>query len=170
MSNFVLTKQYSWEVLVFCFNWKKSATEAHRMLVEVYGDNAPTDNSNSNARRACRYNGSDLTSSFRTIKIHGNDSKVRQLGSVRVEVEKRRFCSMSTMENRHKETENEHLFVGSTLIEYGNFPRDSAPACSVKKVNFSDTFACLQVVMVTFYINDFCLLFFNYIKGLPIGT
>ena len=45
MSNFVLTKQHSREVLVFCFNSKNSAAEAHRMLVEVYGDNAPTDKS-----------------------------------------------------------------------------------------------------------------------------
>ena len=45
MSNFVLTKQYSREILVFCFNWKKSAAEAHRMLFEVYGDNALTDKS-----------------------------------------------------------------------------------------------------------------------------
>ena len=29
----------------FCFNWKKSAAEAHRMLVEVYGDTAPTNKS-----------------------------------------------------------------------------------------------------------------------------
>ena len=36
MSIFVLTKQHLWEVLIFCFNWKKSAAEAHRMLVEVY--------------------------------------------------------------------------------------------------------------------------------------
>ena len=43
MSNFVLTKQHLWEVLIFCFNWKKSAVEAHRMLVEIYGDTAPTD-------------------------------------------------------------------------------------------------------------------------------
>ena len=43
MSNSVLTKQHSREVLFFCFNWKKSATSAHRMLVEVYGDNPPTD-------------------------------------------------------------------------------------------------------------------------------
>ncbi|UYV68289.1 hypothetical protein LAZ67_5003708 [Cordylochernes scorpioides] len=28
------------EVLLFAFNWKKSATEAHRMLEEVYGDHA----------------------------------------------------------------------------------------------------------------------------------
>jgi len=35
MSN-VLTKQHLREVLIFCFNWKKSAAEAHRtMLVEV---------------------------------------------------------------------------------------------------------------------------------------
>ena len=45
MSNFVLTKQHLREVLIFCFNWKKSATEAHRMLVEVYGDTASTDKS-----------------------------------------------------------------------------------------------------------------------------
>ena len=45
VSNFVLTKQHSRGVLVFYFNWKKSAAEAHQMLVEVYGDNAPTDKS-----------------------------------------------------------------------------------------------------------------------------
>jgi len=45
MSNFVLTKQHLREVLIFCFNWKKSAAETHRMLVEVYGDTAPTDKS-----------------------------------------------------------------------------------------------------------------------------
>jgi len=28
------------EALFFCFNLKKSAAESHRMLVEVYGDNA----------------------------------------------------------------------------------------------------------------------------------
>jgi len=31
--------------LIFCFNWKKSAAETHRILVEVYGDTAPTDKS-----------------------------------------------------------------------------------------------------------------------------
>ncbi|KYM91883.1 Lachesin [Atta colombica] len=45
MSNFVLTKQHLREILIFCFNWKKSVAEAHRMLVEVYGDTAPTDKS-----------------------------------------------------------------------------------------------------------------------------
>lgn len=35
-----------------------------------------------NARGACRYIGSNSTTSFRTIKIHGNDSKARQLGSM----------------------------------------------------------------------------------------
>jgi len=44
MSNFVLTKHLR-EVLIFCFNWKKSAVEAHRMLVEVYDDTAPTNKS-----------------------------------------------------------------------------------------------------------------------------
>nr|XP_012218141.1 PREDICTED: uncharacterized protein LOC105669663 [Linepithema humile] len=38
-------EQHLREVLIFCFNWKKSAAEAHRMLVEVYGDTAATDKS-----------------------------------------------------------------------------------------------------------------------------
>jgi len=41
----VLIKQYLREVLIFCFNWKKSAAEAHRMLVKVYGDTVPTNKS-----------------------------------------------------------------------------------------------------------------------------
>ena len=45
MSNFVLTKQHLREILIFCFNWKKSAAEAHRILVEVYGDTALIDKS-----------------------------------------------------------------------------------------------------------------------------
>jgi len=45
MTNFVLTKQHLRENLIFYFNWKKSAAEAHRMLVKVYGDTAPTDKS-----------------------------------------------------------------------------------------------------------------------------
>jgi len=44
MSNFVLTKHLR-EILIFYFNWKKSTAKAHRMLVEVYGDTAPTDKS-----------------------------------------------------------------------------------------------------------------------------
>ena len=27
------------KALLFCFNWKKSIAESHRMLVETYGDN-----------------------------------------------------------------------------------------------------------------------------------
>lgn len=35
-----------WEVLISCFNWKKSAVKAQQIAhVEVYGDNAPTDKS-----------------------------------------------------------------------------------------------------------------------------
>ena len=45
MSGFVLNKQHLREVLIFYFNWKKSAAEAHRVLVEVYGESAPTDKS-----------------------------------------------------------------------------------------------------------------------------
>jgi len=40
MSNFLLKKKHVREALLFCFNLKKSAAESHRMLVEVYGDNA----------------------------------------------------------------------------------------------------------------------------------
>lgn len=39
-SNFVLTKHHLQKVSVSCFNWAKSVTEAHRKLVEVYGDTA----------------------------------------------------------------------------------------------------------------------------------
>ena len=51
MSNFVLTKQHLREILIFYFNWKKSAAEAHRMLTEVYSDcevhgTVPTDKIN----------------------------------------------------------------------------------------------------------------------------
>ena len=45
MSNFVLIKQHLREILIFYFNWKKSAAEAHRMLIEVYDDTAPIDKS-----------------------------------------------------------------------------------------------------------------------------
>jgi len=45
MSNFALTKQHLREISISCFNWKKSAAEAHRMFIEVYGDTAPTDKS-----------------------------------------------------------------------------------------------------------------------------
>jgi len=45
MSNFMLTKHHLRKILIFCFNWKKSAAEAHRMLVEVYGVIVPTDKS-----------------------------------------------------------------------------------------------------------------------------
>ena len=36
-------KHHLSEVLIFCFKWKTTAAEAHQMLVEVYGDNAPSD-------------------------------------------------------------------------------------------------------------------------------
>ena len=44
MSTFEPNKRrYLHEMLIFCFKWKKTAAEAHRMLVEVYDDNAPSD-------------------------------------------------------------------------------------------------------------------------------
>ena len=43
MSTFEPNKCHLREVLIFCFKWKKTAAEAHRMLVKIYGDNAPSD-------------------------------------------------------------------------------------------------------------------------------
>ena len=43
MSTFEPNKRHLREVLIFCFKWKKTAVEVHRMLVEVYDDNAPSD-------------------------------------------------------------------------------------------------------------------------------
>ena len=40
MSNFVPEKVFSQGVLLHYFNMKKTATESHRVLVEVYGENA----------------------------------------------------------------------------------------------------------------------------------
>ena len=40
MSTFVLTKEHFRELLLFCFNLKKSAAEEHRLLYEAYGEHA----------------------------------------------------------------------------------------------------------------------------------
>jgi len=40
MSSFLPNKEYMREVLLFCFNLKKSSAKSHRMLVETYGDSA----------------------------------------------------------------------------------------------------------------------------------
>jgi len=40
MSNFVPNSHHLREVLLFAFHWKKNATEAQRMLAEVYGKHA----------------------------------------------------------------------------------------------------------------------------------
>lgn len=42
MSTFVPTKRNLREALLFCFNWKKKAAESHRLLCEVYGEHAPS--------------------------------------------------------------------------------------------------------------------------------
>lgn len=44
MSEYVPSKQHLREILLFAFNSKKSAAAAHRMLVEVYGDDALSQN------------------------------------------------------------------------------------------------------------------------------
>lgn len=43
MSNFVPKKQHFPQALIFCFHLKKTAAEAHRMLVEAYGEHAPSE-------------------------------------------------------------------------------------------------------------------------------
>ena len=43
MSRFLPDKEHLREALLFCFYLKKSAAEAHRILVEAYGDNALSD-------------------------------------------------------------------------------------------------------------------------------
>ena len=40
MSNFVPEKVFLRRVLLYYFNMKKTATESHRILVEVYGEHA----------------------------------------------------------------------------------------------------------------------------------
>lgn len=42
MSEFEPSKQHIREALLFCFNLKRSAAETHRMLVDAYGDSAPS--------------------------------------------------------------------------------------------------------------------------------
>jgi len=44
MSSFEPNKRHLWELLIYFFNLKKSA-EAHRLLVEVYGDAALSERS-----------------------------------------------------------------------------------------------------------------------------
>ena len=38
MSSFEPNKRHLWELLIYFFNLKKSAAEAHRLLVEAYDD------------------------------------------------------------------------------------------------------------------------------------
>ena len=40
MSGFEPTKQFIREALLFCFNFKKSAAESHRLFQEAYGEHA----------------------------------------------------------------------------------------------------------------------------------
>ena len=48
MSTFVPNKMYLWRILLHYFIQNKSAVEAHRILIETYGDNALSDTT-------CRY-------------------------------------------------------------------------------------------------------------------
>ena len=76
MSVFQPNSRYLRDAWIFCFHLKKTAVEA---------------------RTIGRIIRSDSISHFETPKSHGNDSEARKLGYVRVEAEKRRICSMSTV-------------------------------------------------------------------------
>ena len=45
MSSFEPNKRHLWELLIYFFNLKKSAAEAHRLLIEAYGDAALSERS-----------------------------------------------------------------------------------------------------------------------------
>jgi len=45
MSSFEPNKRSFWELLIYFFNLKKSTAEAHRLLVEAYGDAALSERS-----------------------------------------------------------------------------------------------------------------------------
>ena len=45
MSSFEPNKRYLWELLIYFFNLKKSAAEAHRLLVETYSEAALSERS-----------------------------------------------------------------------------------------------------------------------------
>ena len=55
MSNFVPESDDLRKALIFCFYLKKSAAESHQMLVEAYGDHAPSE-------ETCKdgFNGSEI--------------------------------------------------------------------------------------------------------------
>lgn len=43
MSSFEPSKEHLREVILFGFNWKKSAAKTHRILTEAYGEHAPAE-------------------------------------------------------------------------------------------------------------------------------
>jgi len=45
MSSFEPNKHHLWKLLIYFFNLKKSAAEAHRLLVEAYGNAALSERS-----------------------------------------------------------------------------------------------------------------------------
>jgi len=45
MSSFESNKRHLRELLIYFFNLKKSAAEAHRLLIEAYGDAASSERS-----------------------------------------------------------------------------------------------------------------------------
>lgn len=51
MTEFSLNKQHLRESLIFCFNWKKSATEAHWMLGEVCDGSKPSNSTDESWRQ-----------------------------------------------------------------------------------------------------------------------
>lgn len=54
----IITKPHLWEILVFWFQWKKSASEVHKKFIEVYRESAPTHKSCRDW--FCRFKNGDL--------------------------------------------------------------------------------------------------------------
>ena len=69
MSNFEPTKQHLRRILLHYFIKKKSAAEAHRILVETYGDHALSETTCRDWFRRFKNNDFDVEDKERTEKV-----------------------------------------------------------------------------------------------------
>ena len=75
MSAFVLNKVYLWGILLHYFTQNKSAAEAHRILVETYGDNALSDTTCRDWFR--RFKNNDLNLRIKNVLAHRKNLKTK---------------------------------------------------------------------------------------------
>ncbi|GFX29533.1 mariner Mos1 transposase [Trichonephila clavipes] len=81
MSVYEPNSRHLWEVLIFCFNMKKSAAEAHRMLSNTYGETAISERtcrSGFNASRKKTPEGLELANVAKLVgnSVAKNDAKL----------------------------------------------------------------------------------------------